>query len=108
MVWSCNAWKNEVDRKLEGDKNGGMREEGIRTEGKGMGKRKREGEGKGWKKGRGGLEDEGRGWGCRKKGGEGKGWGMRDVGSGSGMGIGGNRAEVRNPCTWKGKSGGGF
>ena len=26
--------------------------------------------------------------------GMGKGWGMRDVGRGSGMGIGGNRAEV--------------
>ena len=46
------------------------------------------------------MEDEGRGWG--------KGWGMRDVGRGSRMGIGGNRAKVRNPGRWKGKSDGGF
>ena len=38
--------KKEVDRKLEGDKNGGMGEEGVRREGKGMGKGKGEGEGK--------------------------------------------------------------
>ena len=35
--------KKEVDRKLEGDKNGGMGEEGIRREGKG----EEEGEGNG-------------------------------------------------------------
>ena len=36
------------------------------------------------------MGDEGRGWEC----GKGEGWGMRDVGRGSGMGIGGNRAKV--------------
>ena len=33
---------------------------------------------------------------------------MRDARRGSGMGIGGNKAEVQNPGRWKGKSDGGF
>ena len=75
--------KKEVDRKLEGDKNGRMGEEGIRREGNGMGKGKGEGEGRGRKKGRGkGMGDEGRGWGCGKEGGWGK--GMRNEGCGKG------------------------
>ena len=45
--------KKEVDRKLEGDKNGGMGEEGVRREGKGMGNGKGEGEGRGREKRRG-------------------------------------------------------
>ena len=93
--------KKEADRKLEGDKNGGMGEEGIRRESKGMGKGKGEGEGrrgreKGREKGRGkGMGDEGRGWGYGKEGGWGKGMGNEGCGKGKwdgdwegGLGIG--------------------
>ena len=73
-----------------------MGEEGIRREGKGMGKGKGKGEGEG----------NGREWRMREGDG-GKGWGMRDVGRGSQMGIGGNRANP-NPSRWKGKSDGWF
>ena len=82
--------KKEVDRKLEGDKNGGMGEEGIRRE---KGRRGGKGEGEG--------EENG---GCEKEGEWGKGCGMGN----ERCGIGGNRADVRNPGRWKGKSNGGF
>ena len=70
-------------------------EEGVRREGKGMGKGKGEGEGRGREK------ERRREWGMRegnedvrRKGDGGKGLGMRDVGRGSRVEIGGNRAEV--------------
>ena len=45
--------KKEVDRKLEGDKHGGIGEEGTGRESKGMGE-KEEGEGEGEGEGNGG------------------------------------------------------
>ena len=75
--------KKEVDRKLEGDNNGGMGEDGIRKEGKGMGKEKGEGEGRGRDKRRGkGMGDKGKGWACGKEGVWGKGMGNEGCGKG--------------------------